>query len=542
MPAHRNLLRIINTYSVPALTVAVIAASVSLHPPADPGFATRSEQVELAATIDTASSAVGVSESSLYFMGQSDLNTAMSELQTMGVTQIRVLLPWEAMEPTDGTYSWAQADQLLNTAAKYGIAVDADITSTPTWASSYSNNGLIPDAQPNASADAAYASFAAAVASRYTSKISAIEVWNEPNGYTGWYPTPNAADYTQLLKDAYSAIKAADPNITVVGGVLGAGISIGTLTINPVTFLQQMYAAGAEGYFDALSFHPYNDTSTFSAGTTFANSAIDQLEALRALMNSNGDAAKLIWATEYGESSADSGGQAQQAAYIQDFLTTWSNLAGVGPMFLYSLLDDSQGDNMGLFTDNWTAKSAVAVVEAWIVAHPAAATAVGAVGSVVTGIGAVVQALSAAVSSLVSGVVSFVQHVVSGIAAAVASFVKALTSGLGSLVGAAASAAPHAGAVAAAATPKAASATLTTGRAVKSVAVAAATAGVTPSGSGIGAGSSSSNPQSGSGTSGDHGKKDKKDHAKPDQPGAAKSQTPAQANTSGRTGHHGTSH
>jgi len=416
------------TYFVPVLATAIVSAAVGMYTPTGPEIATRSEEVMLAASIDTAATAVGVAESSLYYMDQSDLDTAMSEMQSMGVTQVRLLLPWQSMEPTDGTYNWTQADQLLNTAAKYGIAVDADITSSPGWASSASANGIIPNAGPDASADAAYAAFAAAVASRYTSKISAIEVWNEPNGFTGWYPAPSAANYTQLLKDAYTAIKAADPAITVVGGVLGAGVTVGSLTVNPVTFLQQMYAAGAAGFFDALSFHPYDDGGTFSSGTTTANSPIEELEALRALMNANGDAAKLIWATEYGESSADSGGQSQQAAYIQDFLTTWSSLSGVGPMFLYSLIDDVEGDNMGLFTDDWTPKAAVAIVEAWIAAHPAAAPAAAVVGSIVAAVAAVVQAVATAIKSAVSGVANLVHQVTSGIANAVANLVKALTS------------------------------------------------------------------------------------------------------------------
>ncbi|MEZ0049144.1 hypothetical protein ABIA30_000134 [Mycobacterium sp. MAA66] len=545
MSAHGNLLRAI---SVSVLTVAVIGVSTGLHPSSDSGIVTRSQQIELAATIDTASSAVGVSDSSLYFMDQSDLNTAMSELQTMGVTQIRVLLPWEVMEPTDGTYNWTQADQLLNTAAKYGIAVDADITSTPTWASSYSNNGLIPDAQPNASADAAYAAFAAAVASRYTSKISAIEVWNEPNGNTGWYPTPSAASYTQLLKDAYTAIKAADPNITVVAGALGAGISIGTWTINPVTFLQQMYADGAQGYFDALSFHPYNYTSTFSAGTTFANSAIDQLEALRALMNANGDAAKLIWATEYGEPSNESGGQAQQAAYIQDFLTTWSSLTGVGPMFLYSLLDDSQGDNLGLFTDNWTAKSAVAVVEAWIAAHPTVAAAASAAGSVVAAIGTAVQTVGTYVSNLVTNAVSFVQQVAASIATAVAKLVSGLTTGVSAAVAAATSAVSHVVAsLAAAITPKAAtsSAASTESVGTTNIAVAASSvqtaAAAKVSTAATAVSDSKSTPAAAAAAEGSTKSRDTKDSKKSDSAAAvkpAKSVQQSHANT-GQATHHG---
>jgi hypothetical protein len=429
-----------HSMSVPLLAAAVVATSAgfAVAPAAHPAVVARA--VELTASIDTSSTTVGMADSGLYFMDQADLDTAMQQLQSMGVTQIRVFLPWRAMEPADGTYNWTQADQLLNTAASYGIAVDAAITSTPTWASPY--GGLVADGAPSAASD--YASFVAAVASRYGSaanngvaKIAAYEIWNEPNGFTGWYPTPDAAAYTALLKAAYTAIKAVDPKATVVGGVLGAGISIGTATIDPVTFLTEMYADGAAGFFDALAFHPYNYTSLFSAGSTFINSALQQLEQMRAVMQANGDAAKLIWATEYGEPSTQAG-EANQAAYIQDFLTTWATLSGVGPSFIYSLIDTATGsgtaeDNLGVFTDTWTAKQAVAVIKAWIAAHPITTPASGPaqfLGQLVAAVAQAVHSVVVGVTRLVNGAVAAVRQVATGVVTAVRNLLTSLSTAL----------------------------------------------------------------------------------------------------------------
>ncbi|MHA3022157.1 cellulase family glycosylhydrolase [Mycobacterium sp. BMJ-28] len=426
--------------SVPLLAAAVVGASAGLTAVPRPSHghpALTASTVELTATIDTSATTVGMADSGLYFMTQTELNTAMAQLQSMGVSQIRVFLPWRAMEPADGTYSWTQADQLLNTAASYGIAVDAAITSTPTWASPY--GGLVADGAPSAASD--YASFVAAVASRYGSaanqgvaKISAYEIWNEPNGFTGWYPTPDASAYTALLKAAYTAIKAVDPKATVVGGVLGAGITIGTATIDPVTFLNEMYADGAAGFFDALAFHPYNYTSLFSAGTTFANSALQQLDELRQVMEANGDAAKLIWATEYGEPSTQAG-EANQATYIQDFLTTWAAQAGVGPSFIYSLIDTATGsstaeDNLGVFTDTWTPKQAVAVIKAWIAAHPittGTSTPARFLGQLVAAVAQTIHSVITGITTLVTGAVTAVKQFATGVVTAVSSLLKSLS-------------------------------------------------------------------------------------------------------------------
>ncbi|MGJ6124679.1 beta-galactosidase [Mycolicibacterium sp. Y3] len=390
------------------LATAILGASVSLHPapqPTAPRLAAAA--VELSATIDSSSTTTGIAESDLYFMSKDQLGTAMQQLQSLGVTQIRVYLPWRQMEPAKGSYNWSSADQLLNTAASYGIAVDASVTSTPPWATT--NGGLIPNGAPTSDAD--YATFVKALASRYgatanngNAKISAYEVWNEPNWFAGWSPKPDATAYTALLKAAYTAIKSVDPTATVLGGVLGAGVTIGSLTENPVTFLKQMYAAGAAGYFDALAFHPYAD-SLFSAGASVANSPLQELEALRKLMNSNGDALKLIWATEYGapvttSSTATSGSaasQTNQATLIQDFLTTWSTLTGVGPSFLFSLIDSSySGGNYGIFGSNWTPRAAVATIKSWIAAHPITAPVLTAPGRTVTTLaGALHKAITA---------------------------------------------------------------------------------------------------------------------------------------------------
>ena len=46
--------------------------------------------------------------------------------------------------------------------------------------------------------------------------------------------------------------------------MLGAVVTAGGFTMDPVTFVQTMYANGAKGYFDALSYHPYNYSKTFA--------------------------------------------------------------------------------------------------------------------------------------------------------------------------------------------------------------------------------------------------------------------------------------
>jgi hypothetical protein len=324
------------------------------------------------AAIDTSNTTVGFADSNLYGMTPADIDRTLDEMQAMGVNDVRILLPWALMEPVPGYDYWATADYIVNAADARGMGVLGVLNSTPSWA--------IPEGQPASystppASNAQLADFASAVASRYAGKVSAYEVWNEPNSFYGWSPTPDAAAYTEMLQTVYPAIKAADPNATVVGGVLISVTDYGDLTVNPINYLNQMYAAGAQGSFDALSFHPYQFTLPFSLGVYFGDAApIVQMERMHEIMVANGDGDKLIWSTEYGTPTSVVD-EATQAAMIQDYLSSWSQLDYAGPSFIYTTRDintasTNPDDTFGVLRDDWSWKPAVYVIQQWTATHP----------------------------------------------------------------------------------------------------------------------------------------------------------------------------
>jgi hypothetical protein len=348
-----------------ALTAALVctatAGSYSVAPPR--GHAV-SIPVVLTGAIDEAPTTLGVADSTLYTLSEADIDVTLDHLKDMGVNDIRIAVPWVYMQPQDNeNYDWSKMDYVVHAASERGINIVGVISGTPTWAGFPLNGHSDP---------ADYARFAGAVAARYndTSTIGAIddyEIWNEPNGALFYNPV-SAASYTKMLQAAYPAIKANNPNAVVIAGVLGAVKTISGLSVAPQSFLAQMYTAGAEGYFDALSYHPYHYTLPFSLGTGVANSPLEQVKAMRALMDANGDADLKIWATEYGLPTNYPITQTQQAAFIHDFVVAWQNVEGAGPMFIYTTRDSYTGgfddeQNFGLFKTNWTPKEAVATVE-----------------------------------------------------------------------------------------------------------------------------------------------------------------------------------
>lgn len=313
--------------------------------------------IELTASVTTDGSTqqVGVADAYLYTLDQTQLVSQLNEIRSLGVTDLRIVVPWIYIQPTSSsTYNWAQMDNVINTAHSMGFNLTASITGNPVW------DGTPLIGAPNPTS---YATFAAAVAQRYAGQVSAYEVLNEPNAVEFMAPADPAV-YTAILKAAYSAIKAVQPSATVIAGVLASLTTVPGLSVAPDQFVAQMYAAGAKGFFDALSFHPYSYQLPFSAGVGIAGSPLEQVEAMYALMVANGDAAKQIWATEYGNPTQPGGvTQTQQAQMLQDFVTAWSKLSFAGPAFVYTAADLNSGflldeNNLGLFTTSGLPKLA----------------------------------------------------------------------------------------------------------------------------------------------------------------------------------------
>lgn len=106
---------------------------------------------------------------------------------------------------------------------------------------------------------AGFSNFLATVA---TMRPDAIEVWNEPNLDREW-PTGqiSGANYTNMLRQAYSAIKRANSSVIVISAALaptGAEAAYPGSVVNDDRFLSEMVQAGALGYADCIGVH-YNE-------------------------------------------------------------------------------------------------------------------------------------------------------------------------------------------------------------------------------------------------------------------------------------------
>jgi len=321
-------------------------------------------EVVAAPSITQAPTTIGVADSDLYSLPVERVNRAFDLLNATGITTVRLMVPWAGVQPTRDVYDWRLIDRMIDAAAAHGLTILATLNATPAWAATPGTPML--SGRPQSPAD--FGRFAGAAASRYRGKISAYEVWNEPNAAFFYAPGPDPVGFTALLKAAYPAIKAADSSVTVVTGGLAAIVDLDNVAMDAVKFVRGMYAAGAKNYFDALGYHPYQYTTKFSERDHHRDSPANQLDAIQHEMQLNGDGAKKIWATEYGQPASVAGEQGQ-AAYLADMLSNWRRLPWAGPVYLYTMRDrDSSSrkaeDTLGLFRADGTAKAAFEVVVA----------------------------------------------------------------------------------------------------------------------------------------------------------------------------------
>jgi hypothetical protein len=217
---------------------------------------------------------------------------ANAQVRSLGTHWVRLFATWPDLEPERGVYSTAWIDNYEQTfrSLPAGTKVDLDVVGTPSWESG-SGNEHAPPANPND-----YAAFVGWLAQQFGSQVSAYEIWNEEDAPGWWEGAPDPVAYTQLLKAVYPAIKAANPNATVV---------LGGLTGNDYEFLEGVYRAGGKGYFDAVGVHTDTACNKLSpyeflrgAGNRLIPDSFLAYREVHAVMLANGDE-KPIWMTEF---------------------------------------------------------------------------------------------------------------------------------------------------------------------------------------------------------------------------------------------------
>ncbi len=276
----------------------------------------------------------------------------LAQLQAANIKAVRLDVSWAMLQPTSATAydAWGVAfvDRVIAMINAHGITPLVTLWLTPTWA----NGGQGEHTLPTNPAD--FARVAQWAAQRYAGKVSAWEIWNEPNS-NDFMTGADPAAYVKLLKAAYPAIKAGNPDATVVFG----GVSY-----NHDAWIAAAYNAGAKGYFDVMATHPYMGMAdlpptTADDGTMWT---LTHAVVVRNLMVAHGDGDKSLWFTEFGWSThtnlagtanwARGVTEAKQAQFLTDTVRLLrSSMPWVGKVYWYTERDSTA--ESGLHNQNY---------------------------------------------------------------------------------------------------------------------------------------------------------------------------------------------
>ncbi len=200
-------------------------------------------------------------------------------------------LKWQHLEPEPGRLDWQVGDVQIDRVLREGVHLMALLPPFPSanWSSTADPDMQASSWEAGRQAWAPkepqkLAEFVGKAVSRYKNRVKVWEFLNEPI-FTS-YALPRAggyepADYVRLLAPVSAAMRQADPDCKVMGGIAG-----GT-----GTYTREVIGAGCLDYVDIFNLHIY-------PGAAAPESFLDGMDALLALMDEHGGR-KPIWMTEF---------------------------------------------------------------------------------------------------------------------------------------------------------------------------------------------------------------------------------------------------
>ncbi len=224
--------------------------------------------------------------------------------KSVGATVRRINVNWSELEPAPGQWDWGAIDEQYSELLAAGLRPELFADSSPCWARpSMACDDSRYTGPPDPSYDSYWIDFIRRLTARYPAAIG-IEIWNEPNLLSQWWPRVDPVRYTQLLKEAFTTVKSVNRTMPVVsGGLLSVPVSVPWIE-GDAPFLSAMYAAGARHSMDAIGVHPYPIVYGPSGATGWDPAQMERwLRRIRAVRDAAGASSQPIWVTEVGEST-----------------------------------------------------------------------------------------------------------------------------------------------------------------------------------------------------------------------------------------------
>jgi len=155
------------------------------------------------------------------YMADGTIGRWAGEWPTIPVKNIRLWdshTTWTELQPAPHTFIWDDLDANVAIARQHGTTdIILVVSGTPTWAATrHTQNSANWIGKDSASPPklAAWTEYLTALVQRYKGRISAYEIWNEPNNKLFWQGTP--AQLAVMVDIAHSIINKYDPAALII--------------------------------------------------------------------------------------------------------------------------------------------------------------------------------------------------------------------------------------------------------------------------------------------------------------------------------------
>ena len=232
-----------------------------------------------------------------------DPEKAYDRVAELGVKWVRLQSGWQKTERKKGVYDFAWLDKIVDNLISRGLR--------PWFCLCYGNDLYNEEAKEIFGAvgcvpihteeqKTAWKNYVTALARHFRGRVGYYEVWNEPDCPNSWRSNPEtgATDLGIFTKETGLAVKAADPDAKVIGGVLGH---------RDIDYPNAALAAGMGEVIDYLTFHEYTHDET---------KVFERVDALRALVKS--------YSPKIGIIQGESGSQSRSGGHGAVFTGAWT--------------------------------------------------------------------------------------------------------------------------------------------------------------------------------------------------------------------------
>ncbi|MGN0180460.1 MAG: sugar-binding protein [Monoglobaceae bacterium] len=212
-----------------------------------------------------------------------DAETTSKMMREAGMNFVRDGNDWVRVEWNKGVYKMRDEDkEIFRKMKENGV--------TPLIVLAYENRNYDNGDTPHSDeAIQGFANYCAFMARELKGITNYFEIWNEYNIQEFNKTMEPPETYAKMIKAAYPAIKAENPDAVVIG--------IGTAEVQ-LEWMKRVFDAGAYDYMDMVSVHPYD----WSFGTFRWDRMIEQNQQMKELMRQYGEEKPMAF-TEVGFSS-----------------------------------------------------------------------------------------------------------------------------------------------------------------------------------------------------------------------------------------------